>query len=332
MPSLSTELTRRLGIRHPVVQGGMHHVGLAPLAGAVSRAGALGMITALSLRSPELLRDEIGKARSIAGADAPVGVNLTLLPTLVPPNYQAYADVCVEERVPVIETAGHIQGLEPFVRLFKSKGAVIVHKCTQVRHARSAAKLGVDMISIDGFECAGHPGEADVGNWVLAPQAARELDVPFIVSGGVATGSQLAAALALGACGVNMGTRFMATTEAPIHDNVKRAIVQGGADSTVLVMRTMRNTERVMNNAAAREVVRLEKQFPGDFSKVKDLVAGNVYRKVFHETGDVDEGVWSAGLSIALIDSVVPVQELVDGMVAEATDIITKRLASMVAA
>jgi len=242
MPSLSTELTRRLGIRHPVVQGGMHHVGLAPLAGAVSRAGALGIITALSLRSPELLRDEIGKARSIAGADAPVGVNLTLLPTLVPPNYQAYADVCVEERVPVIETAGHIQGLEPFVRLFKSKGAVIVHKCTQVRHARSAAKLGVDMISIDGFECAGHPGEADVGNWVLAPQAARELDVPFIVSGGVATGSQLAAALALGACGVNMGTRFMATTEAPIHDNVKRAIVQGGADSTVLVMRTMRNT------------------------------------------------------------------------------------------
>ena len=330
-PRLETWLTRTLGVKHPVVQGGLHHVGLAPLAGAVSRAGGVGFVTALSLATPEALRAEIRRAREIAGPGKPVGVNLTLLPMLVPPDYDAYARVVVEEGVPIVETAGHVKGLEPLVKLFKENGRLVMHKCTTVRHAKTAKRMGADIISIDGFEAAGHPGESDVGMFVLGAQAGRELaDIPFIVSGGVATGAQLAAALALGAQGVNLGTRMLATTEAPIHENVKRAICAGGVDGTVLVMRSMRNTERVYNNKAAQEVLRLEKEFPGDFSKVKDLVAGRVYKRVFHETGNIDEGVWSAGLSMALIDSVQPVQAVLDGMVAEAVDIIQKRLSGLV--
>lgn len=300
-------------------------MGLAPLAGAVSRAGGLGVVTALSLSSPEALRAEIRRAKEIAEG-RPIGVNLTLLPTLVPPNYSAYADVVVDEGIPVIETAGHVQGLQPFVDLFKSKGRVVIHKCTSVRHAKSAQRMGVDMISLDGFECAGHPGEGDVGNFVLAAQGARELSVPFIVSGGVATGSQLAAALALGGVGINMGTRFMATKEAPIHTNVKDAIVKAGIESTGLVMRSMRNTERVYLNRAAREVMRIEKEHPGDFSQIKSFVAGSVYKRVFHESGDVDEGVWSLGQSAALIDDVPTCAELIERIVREARDIIEGRL------
>lgn len=295
----------------------MHHVGLAPLAGSVSRAGGLGVITALSCSSPEHLREEIAKARKICGT-LPLGVNLTLLPSLVPKNYDAYADVVVEAKIPVVETAGHVNGLKPFVEKFKKNNIIVIHKCTQVRHAKTAQRMGVDMISMDGFECAGHPGEADIGNFVLLAQAQRELEIPFICSGGVANGNQLAAALQLGAVGVNMGTRFMATVEAPIHDNVKNAIVKGGIDSTSLIMRTMKNTERVYNNAAVQQVQALEKQFPGDFSKIHHLVKGDVYKKVFQETGDIDQGVWSAGICMVLIDDIPTCQVLIENMVRDA--------------
>jgi NAD(P)H-dependent flavin oxidoreductase YrpB (nitropropane dioxygenase family) len=323
---LSTKLTRALKIKHPIIQGGMHHVGLAPLAGAVSAAGGLGIVTALSLRTPEDLRAELRQARALAKGN-PIGCNVTLLPSLAPPDWDAITQVIVDEKVEVVETAGHINGLKPLVDRFKAEGRFVIHKCTAVRHAKSAQKLGVDMISMDGFECAGHPGESDVGNWVLLAQAARELDIPFVASGGCGTGSQLAAALALGAEGVNMGTRFMATVEAPIHANVKQALVKGGIDSTRLIMRSLRNTERVYANKPAAQVLSLERQFPGDFSKLQPLVAGSVYRRVFHETGDVEnEGVWSAGLVMALIDDVPTVQALVDRLVREARDTILDRL------
>jgi len=249
---------------------------------------------------------------------------------LVPPNYDAYVKVVIEEGIPVIETAGHVNGLKEFVDKLKAEGRFIMHKCTSVRHAKSAQKLGVDMISMDGFECAGHPGESDIGNWVLLNQAARELQIPFIASGGCATGAQLAAALALGAEGMNMGTRFMATKEAPIHENVKQAIVKGSVDSTKLVLRTMRNTERVFANKSADEVLKLEKEFPGDFSKVKHLVAGAVYKRVFHETGNVDEGIWSAGISMGLIDDVLTCDQLIQNIVDEAVATIEKRMAATI--
>lgn len=327
---IATFLTKKIGIKHPIVQGGMHHVGLAPLAGAVSRAGGLGTITALSLPTPEKLREEIHKARDIAGKDKPLAVNLTLLPMLLPPNYDAYVDVVVDENIPVIETAGHVNGLKKFVDRLKAEGRFIMHKCTAVRHAKSAQKLGVDMISMDGFECAGHPGESDIGNWVLLNQAKRELEIPFIASGGCATGSQLAASIALGAEGMNMGTRFMATREAPIHDNIKQAIVKAGVDSTRLVMRSMKNTERVYANKSAEEVMKLEKEFPGDFSKIKHLVSGQIYKRVFHETGNVDEGIWSAGIVMGLIDDVPTCQELIDSIVKEAVETIEGRIRNSV--
>ena len=286
---IGTKLTRALGIKHPIIQGGMHYVGYAELAAAVSSAGGIGCITALTQKSPEALRNEIRKCKDLT--TKPFGVNLTLLPMLSPPNYQEYADVVEDEmksgQLRLIETAGHFKGLEPFVRQFKAAGAVIIHKCVAIRHAKSAEKVGVDMISMDGFDCAGHPGELDVGNWVLFAKAARELSIPFIASGGCADGKQLVAALAMGAEGMNMGTRFMATTEAPIHENIKQAIIDADENSTALVMRTMRNTERVYKNKAVEEVLQLESEFPGDFSKIKHLVSGDNYRIAFHETGDV---------------------------------------------
>lgn len=311
------------------LQGGMHHVGLAPLAGAVSRAGGLGCVTALSLQTPELLRDELRKAKDLSEGK-PIGVNLTLLPMLVPPDYDKYLDVVIEEQIPVVETAGHVKGLQPFVDRLKAEGRFVIHKCTSVRHAKSAQKMGVDMISMDGFECAGHPGETDVGNWVLQVQAKQELDIPFITSGGCATGSQLAASLALGAAGMNMGTRFMATQEAPIHQNVKQAIQEGQVSSTRLIMRSMRNTERVYNNEAAQELLKIEAEHPGDFERVKHLVQGSIYKKVFHETGDLEEGIWSAGICMGIIHDCPTCQTLIDGIVAEAIDIMQNKLVNAI--
>lgn len=327
---ISTKLTKAIGVKYPIIQGGMHHVGLAPLAGAVSKAGGLGIITALSLPNAEAFRAEIRKAREIAGKGNPIGVNLTLLPTLAPPDYDSYLNVVVEEGVPVIETAGHINGLQKFVSKLKAEGRFVIHKCTSVRHAKSAQKIGVDMISMDGFECAGHPGETDIPNWVLLNQAAMELDIPFVASGGCATGRQLAAAIALGAEGMNMGTRFMCTKEAPVHENIKQAIIDAGVDQTTLVMRTMRNTERVYNNDAAKQVLAIEKQFPGDFSKVKHLVAGSVYKQVFQETGDVKQGIWSAGVCMGLIHNAPTCDELIQSIMNEAVDVIKNRMTKSV--
>uniref|UniRef100_A0A7S3PNT6 Nitronate monooxygenase domain-containing protein n=1 Tax=Aplanochytrium stocchinoi TaxID=215587 RepID=A0A7S3PNT6_9STRA len=325
---LRTLLTERLKIKHPIIQGGMHYVGYAPLAAAVSNAGGLGIITALTQPSPEDLRDEIQKCKRLT--DKPFGVNLTLLPMLTPPDYPAYAQVVVDEGIKVVETAGHYKGLEPFVELFKKHDTMIIHKCVAVRHALTAQRMGVDMISMDGFECAGHPGEMDIGNWVLLAKAARKLDIPFVASGGCADGKQLAAALSLGAEGINMGTRFMATVEAPIHDNIKQAIVDADENSTALVMRSMRNTERVYKNKAVEKVMEIEREHPGEFDKIRHLISGQNYRKVFQESGDVDEGVWSAGVVMGLIDDIPTCESLLDSIVKEAHDIITGRLQNMI--
>ena len=329
---IQTKLTRALGIAAPVVQGGMHYVGFAPLAAAVSNAGGIGLITALSQPSPEKLREEIQKCKALTSK--PFGVNLTLLPMLQPPDYPAFAQVVEDEmasgQLRMIETAGHYKGLAPFVDQFKAAGAYVVHKCVALRHAKSAARLGVDAISLDGFECAGHPGEDDIGNWVLCAIAAKKLDIPFIVSGGCADGRQLAAALALGAEGMNMGTRFMATKEAPIHENVKRALVEGDELSTTLVMRSLRNTERVYKNKTALKVQELEKEFPGDFEKIAPYVKGENYRVVFQETGNLEDGVWSCGPVLGLIDDIPTCQELIDSIVTEAEDVIKNQLSENV--
>lgn len=328
---LSTKFTRALGITHPLVQGGMHYVGYAELAAAVSNAGGIGLITALTQKSPDDLRREIRKAKSLT--NKPFGVNLTLLPALEPPDYPAYADVVEEEmqsgQLRMIETAGHFKGLAPFVEKFKAAGAYVVHKCVAIRHAKSAQRLGVDAISMDGFDCAGHPGEYDIGNWVLFAIAARELEIPFIASGGCADGKQLAAALCMGAEGMNMGTRWMATVEAPIHENVKRALVDGDEHSTALVMRSMKNTERVYRNEAAENVIALEEAHPGDFSKIAHLVRGDNYRKVFQETGDLNDGVWSAGTCMGLIEDIPTCDELTRRIVEEAETVISQRLPSL---
>eukprot|EP00941_MAST-03F_sp_MAST-3F-sp1_P002837 g2837.t1 len=329
---LRTKLTKALGITHPLIQGGMHYVGYAPMAAAVSEAGGIGLLTALTFPSPEALQSEIRKVKDMTRK--PFGVNLTLLPALEPPDYPAYAQVVEDEmasgQLRLIETAGHFKGLEPFVKQFKNAGAYVIHKCVAVRHAKSAQRLGVDCISMDGFDCAGHPGEYDIGNWVLFAIAARQLDIPFVASGGCADGKQLAAALAMGAEGMNMGTRWMATKEAPILDGIKNAMINADENSTTLVMRSMRNTERVFKNSKALEVQKLEEQFPGDFEKIAHLVKGDNYRIAFQETGDPDDGVWSAGTCLGLIDDIPSCAELTNRIVSEAEEIITGRLANCV--
>ena len=328
---LATRLTRMLGIKYPIVQGGMHYVGYAEMAAAVSNAGGLGTITALTITSPDALQVEIRKCRALLrDPSTPIAVNMTLLPMLAPPDYPAYAAVVVEEKIPVVETAGHINGLAEFIDLFSANGIKVMHKCVAVRHALKAQKLGADIISMDGFDCAGHPGEMDVGNWILFAQAARALDIPFIASGGCADGKQLAAALALGADGMNMGTRFMATQEAPIHENIKQALVEGGVDSTHLVMRSHQNTERVYANEASAKVLAIEKEDPGgDFKRLYPFVAGDNYRKSFQETGDTQSSVWSAGHVMGLIDDVPTCDELLRDIVDEAEVIMRDRLPAM---
>jgi len=325
---LKTKLTEALGIKHPVIQGGMHYVGYAEMAAAVSNAGGLGIITALTVALPprgkEALRDEIRKCRTLT--DKPFGVNLTLLPVGVPPDYDGIIQVCIEEKVKVMETAG--RNPEAVIKKLKAAGIFVIHKCVAVRHALTAQKMGADFISMDGFDCGGHPGEEDVGNWVLLAQAAQELKVPFVASGGTATGSQLAAALAMGAEGVNMGTRFMATKEAPILDGVKDALVKAKVTDTTHVFRTMGNTERVYKNPVAMQVRDIEKEKPGDFSAIGHLVKGENYRKSFQETGDASTSVWSCGQSIGLIKDIPTCAELLDTLVKEAEDIIRTRLQS----
>jgi len=325
---LKTRVTEMLGIQHPIIQGGMHYVGYAELASAVSNAGGLGMITALTQPSADALRQEIRRCKAMLKPGMQVGVNLTLLPALAPPDYPAYMKAVVEEGIKIVETAG--ASPEEMIKALKAEGIIIIHKCVAVRHALSAIKYGADIISMDGFECGGHPGNDDVGNMVLLPKAARKLNVPFLASGGIADGKQLAGALAMGCDGINMGTRFMATVEAPIKEGIKQALVDTDERGTMLVMKSVNNTERVFRNPTSQEVADIEEEFPGDFDKFGHLVKGMKYKESFQETGDTQDSVWSCGQSIGLIDSVPTCQELIDTIVAEAEDIITTRLAGFV--
>ncbi|GAA3278603.1 nitronate monooxygenase [Dactylosporangium vinaceum] len=321
---IETRFTREFGVRHPIVQGGMQWVGRAGLVAAVADAGALGFITALTQPTPEDLVKEIARCRELT--DREFGVNLTILPAITPPPYAEYRAAIIESGIRVVETAGFSPA--DHMPAFKAAGIKVIHKCTSVRHALKAEKLGVDAVSIDGFECAGHPGEDDVPGLILIAAAARRLTIPIVASGGIADARGLVAALALGADAVNMGTRFMCTVEAPVHDNVKRRIVESSELETTLIFRTLRNTSRVAVNAVSNEVVEILRR-GGEFADVRDLVAGVRGREVY-ETGELDRGLWTVGQSQALIDDVPTVADLVSRMVAEASSIITSRLAPLV--
>ena len=324
---MKTRITELLGIQHPVVQGGMQWVGLAELASAVSNAGGLGIITGLTQPTPEDLLGEIDRCKSMT--DKPFGVNLTILPTIKPVPYEEYARAIVDSGVKIVETAG--RNPEPFLPLFKEAGIKVIHKCTSIRHSLKAEKIGCDAVSVDGFECAGHPGEDDVTNMILLPLAARRLKIPFLASGGLGDGKGLAAALALGADGINMGTRFMVTKEAPIHDNVKRRMIEATELDTALIYRSLRNTARVFKNSVAERVVEIESR-PGEtkFEDIQPLVQGVKGRELF-DGGDLDKGIWSAGMIVGLIEDNPSCEDLISRIVAEAEDIISNRLTGMVA-
>jgi len=319
---VKTAITELFGIRHPIIQGGMHYVGFAELASAVSNAGGLGIITGLTQRTPELLAKEIARCRDMT--DKPFGVNLTFLPTFAAPPYPEYIAAIVEGGVKAVETAG--RSPEQYMPALKAAGIKVIHKCTSVRHSLKAERIGCDAVSVDGFECGGHPGEDDVPNMILLPRAAEELKIPFVASGGMADARSLVAALAMGASGMNMGTRFMATKEAPIHDNVKKALVAASELDTRLIMRALRNTERVLDNPAVERLLEIERVKGKDLkiADIHDQVAG-IYPKVMIE-GDMDAGAWSCGMVAGLIHDIPTVKELIDRIMADAERIIRKRL------
>ncbi len=319
---LKTRITEMFGIERPIVQGGMMWIARAELAAGVANAGGIGFMTALTYQNPEDLRAEIRKCRSLT--DKPFGINLTFLPTLRPPDYPSYIRVCAEEGIKFLETAG--RNPEPYMEQIKAAGMKVIHKCTSVRHALKAEKIGCDAISIDGFEAAGHPGEDDVTSLILIPLTRDALTIPIIASGGFADGRGLVAALALGADGMNMGTRFAATSEAPMHANLKQAIVDHSELDTKLIMRTLKNTERVLNNEVARKVLEIEGR-PGD-TRIEDLiplVSGLVGKQMLEE-GNIEKGNFAVGLSMGLVKSIPSCRELLDGIMAEAEAIISKRL------
>jgi nitronate monooxygenase len=320
---MKTRITELFGIQHPIIQGGMHYVGFAELAAAVSNAGGLGIITGLTQKSPTLLSEEIAKCRSLT--DKPFGVNLTFLPTVTSPDYPGYIKAIVEGGVKAVETAGN--NPQKWLPMLQEAGIKVIHKCTSVRHSLKAQAIGCDAVSVDGFECGGHPGEDDVPNFILLPRAADELKIPFVASGGMADGRSLVAALALGAEGINMGTRFIATQEAPVHQHVKDAIVAASELDTRLVMRPLRNTERVLKNAAVDRLLEKEKLLGTGlrFEDIADEVAG-VYPKIMLE-GDMDAGAWSCGMVAGLIHDIPTVKALIDRIMAEAEAIIAQRLA-----
>ena len=324
---MKTRITEMFGIQHPIIQGGMHYVGFAELAAAVSNAGGLGIITGLTQKSPEDLDAEIRKCKTLT--DKPFGVNLTFLPVLTSPDYPGYVRVIIENGVKVVETAGNNpQSVLPYL---KEAGIKVIHKCTSVRHALKAQSIGCDAVSVDGFECGGHPGEDDVPNMILLPRAADELDIPFVASGGQADARSLVASLAMGADGINMGTRFIATKEAPVHENVKLAIVAASELDTRLVMRSLRNTERVLTNAAVEQLLVIEKEKGADlqFSDIIEQVAG-VYPRIMME-GDMEAGAWSCGMVAGLINDIPTCKELIDRIMREAEQIIRVRLEGMLA-
>ena len=324
---MKTRITELFGIQHPIMQGGMHYVGFAEMAAAVSNAGGLGIITALTLGTPEKLAAEI--ARCAAMTDKPFGVNLTFLPSVTPPDYPGLIEVIIDGGVKVVETAGNNPA--KWLPMLKEAQIKVIHKCTSVRHSLKAQSIGCDAVSVDGFECGGHPGEDDVGNWVLLPRAAEELEIPFVASGGCATGSQLVAALALGAEGINMGTRFIATVEAPVHENVKQALLAATELDTRLIMRSLRNTERVLNNAAVERLLEKERTL-GDKLKFEDIIeeVAGVYPRIM-KNGEMDAGGWSCGMVAGLIHDIPTVQELIDTIMADAERIIAQRLSRFAA-
>ena len=322
---MKTRITEMLGIRHPIIQGGMHFVGFAELAAAVSNAGGLGIITALTQPTPELLAKEIARCREMT--DQPFGVNLTFLPAFAKPPYPEYIRAIIEGGVKVVETAG--RNPEAVMPHLKAAGIKVIHKCTSVRHSLKAEAIGCDAVSVDGFECGGHPGEDDVPNFILLPRAAEELKIPFVASGGMADGRSLVAALALGADGINMGTRFIATKEAPVHENVKKAIVAASELDTRLVMRGLRNTERVLNNAGVKRLLEIEHE-KGDALTIADVFAqvAGIYPKVMRD-GDVEAGAWSCGMVAGLIHDVPTVKALTARIMSQADSMIKQRLAGM---
>lgn len=324
---IRTEITELLGIEHPIICGGMTAVGTAELIAPVAEAGALGFLTALTQPTPEALAAEIGRVRE--RTDKPFGVNLTLLPTINPVPYDEYVDAIISSGVRIVETAGNSP--EPFMPIFKANGVKVVHKAVAVRHALKAEKLGVDAVSVDGFECAGHPGEDDIPGLILLPLCAERLSIPIIASGGFANARGLVAALAMGAGAINMGTRFMCTVEAPIHQHVKQAIVANDERSTDLIYRKFRNTARVARNAVSQEIRAIEAQEGTTFEDIKHLAAGVRGREEVLAKGEIDGGVWFASMAQGLIHDIPTVAELVEGIMAEAREIIAGRLDSMLA-
>jgi NADH:quinone reductase (non-electrogenic) len=319
---VKTAITELFGIAHPIIQGGMHYVGFAELAAAVSNAGGLGIITGLTQRTPELLAKEIARCRDMT--DSPFGVNLTFLPSFSAPPYPEYIAAIREGGVKIVETAG--RSPEAYMPALKAAGIKVIHKCTSVRHSLKAERIGCDAVSVDGFECGGHPGEDDIPNMILLPRADEELKIPFVASGGMADARSLVAALAMGAAGMNMGTRFIATKEAPVHDNVKQALVAASELETRLIMRTLRNTERVLDNKAVDHLLEIEREKGRSLTieDIHDQVAG-VYPKVMID-GDMDAGAWSCGMVVGLIHDIPTVKELIDRIMADAERIIRGRL------
>ncbi|MCW2665290.1 MAG: nitronate monooxygenase [Frankiales bacterium] len=319
---MRTRITELFGIEHPIIQGGMHFVGFAELAAAVSNAGGLGIITGLTQGTPEKLAAEIAKCHDLT--DKPFGVNLTFLPAFSEPPYPEYIQAIAEGGVKIVETAG--RSPEQHMPALKAAGIKVIHKCTSVRHSLKAERIGCDAVSVDGFECGGHPGEDDIPNMILLPRAAEALSIPFVASGGMADARSLVAALALGAEGMNMGTRFIATQEAPVHDNVKQALLNADENDTRLIMRPLRNTERVLNNAKVTELLAIEKE-KGDTLQITDIIdqVAGVYPKVMLD-GDMDAGAWSCGMVVGLIHDIPTVDELVRRIMAEAEGLIRARL------
>ena len=322
---MKTRITELFGIQHPIIQGGMHYVGLAEMAAAVSNAGGLGIITGLTQGTPDGLAAEIERCRTMTSK--PFGVNLTFLPSVKPPDYPGFVRTIIDSGLTIIETAGNNPA--QYLPVLKEAGIKVIHKCTSVRHALKAQTIGCDAVSVDGFECGGHPGEDDVPNFILLPRAAEELDIPFVSSGGMADARSLVASLAMGAEGMNMGTRFIATQEAPVHENVKQALVAASELDTRLIMRPLRNTERVLNNAAVEKLLEKERALGPqlEFNDIAEELVG-VYPRVMQK-GELDAGGWSCGMVAGLVHDIPTVKELVDRIMREADELIHQRLASL---
>ena len=325
---MKTKITEMFGIEHPIIQGGMHYVGLAEMAAAVSNAGGLGIITGLTQGTPEKLANEIARCKDMT--EKPFGVNLTFLPAMTAPDYPGLVQTIIDSGVKVVETAGNNPA--KWLPQLKDADIKVIHKCTSVRHSVKAQDIGCDAVSVDGFECGGHPGEDDIPNFILLPRAADELDIPFVASGGMADARSLVASLAMGAEGMNMGTRFIATKEAPVHENVKQAILAASELDTRLVMRPLRNTERVLTNSGVERLLEKEKTL-GAHIKFEDIAeeVGGVYPRIMEE-GDMEAGAWSCGMVAGLVYDIPTVQELVDRIMQEADSLIAQRLSNFAAA